>query len=326
MRNFIVAILALLVLGLSNPVFASSDDIISEHVWLLSKVSGEAFIESKGHEPMRVYKNRKLYPGQSLVTGARTRLLLTRGKERIQVGSNTSMSLPGADDLQSGRTIVYQTRGTLHLQVNKKDVKHFAVQTPYMVAAVKGTQFTVDVSEAGTDVRVHEGVVEVTNRKTANAMNVTAGETVSLDLSAFKTPTGKSASNRQGASALKSAQMVLVGRGEDHPAVIAERARQVAAENKSGFVSILAVLVNSIFLATTSFVAGAFDVTVHSVTGMVLSAAEPVMGKVQDVASVQDWMRILVAAVLFMVAVVALASYLVFRKRQAAQIIRRRVI
>ncbi|WP_172891521.1 FecR family protein [Cohaesibacter sp. ES.047] len=323
MRTFIAAMLASFLLVLSIPAEAGSSDVTKDHVWRLGKVSGEAWIETRNREPMRVYKNRMLFPGQTLTTGSRTRLLLTRGKERIQIGSNTSMSLPDFDDLLPGRTIINQARGTLHLQVDKKNVKHFAVQTPYMVAAVKGTKFTIDIKDQDTSVRVHEGVVEVTNRQTNRTMDVNAGETVALDIKAWKIP----AANDQMRPKRNDARMVLIERGGDDPATVAERARLRAEERHNGdLVSIVLAYLGSIIVAVANLVAVSFDSVVRSVTGFVVSAAEPAMGAVHDVASVNNWVRILIAALAALIAIMSVSIYVVFRKRKARRPIPRRVV
>lgn len=42
-----------------------------------------------------------------------------------------------------------------------ENVQHFAVQTPFLAAVVKGTKFTVVSSKTGAEVAVQRGNVEV---------------------------------------------------------------------------------------------------------------------------------------------------------------------
>ncbi|MPY74674.1 MAG: hypothetical protein GEU87_10465 [Alphaproteobacteria bacterium] len=58
-------------------------------------------------------------------------------------------------------TSVFQKIGTLMFKVHKRPDKHFEVNTPYLVAVVKGTTFTVSVDGNGSAVHVTEGLVEV---------------------------------------------------------------------------------------------------------------------------------------------------------------------
>lgn len=69
--------------------------------------------------------------------------------------------------------------GEVDVDVEARDVNHFAVQTPYMVAVVKGTAFSVASDDEGAAVKVQRGSVAV--RDTASNHNVTlgAGQSVS---------------------------------------------------------------------------------------------------------------------------------------------------
>jgi hypothetical protein len=54
-------------------------------------------------------------------------------------------------------TTIKQQAGSILLEVEKKNVKHFEVETPYAAAVVKGTQFRVTVTTSGTKVDVVRG-------------------------------------------------------------------------------------------------------------------------------------------------------------------------
>lgn len=66
----------------------------------------------------------------------------------------------------------------------KKNVRHFSVETPYLAAVVKGTQFTVAVQDDGTDVSVHQGVVEVTDKASGQVAQVRSNQKASVSRSA----------------------------------------------------------------------------------------------------------------------------------------------
>jgi hypothetical protein len=61
--------------------------------------------------------------------------------------------------------------------VEKRNVKHFEVETPYLAAVVKGTQFSVTVSATGTRVDVRRGQVEVSDFKSGQIAQVMPGQT-----------------------------------------------------------------------------------------------------------------------------------------------------
>lgn len=153
----------------------------TKHSWKVSKIFGQAWIAATGVKARKVSKGSMLNPGETLSTRGRTKLLLSRGKERIQVGSNAVMAIPREQYLQSGKTLILQQAGRLDLVVDKKDVKHFAVKTPYLAAVVKGTQFTVLVNAKKTTVSVLSGRVGVSNSLSGEEVDITAGQTASLD-------------------------------------------------------------------------------------------------------------------------------------------------
>ena len=56
---------------------------------------------------------------------------------------------PGAKKSELSTTIIQQA-GSILLEVEKRNVKHFQVETPYLAAVVKGTQFRVTVGQGET--------------------------------------------------------------------------------------------------------------------------------------------------------------------------------
>jgi ferric-dicitrate binding protein FerR (iron transport regulator) len=87
-------------------------------------------------------------------------VLLVRGEETILVAPNSVIGLPTENKDGLSTTIVQQA-GSILLEVEKRNVKHFEVETPYLAAVVKGTQFRVSVNAASTSIEVIRGQVEV---------------------------------------------------------------------------------------------------------------------------------------------------------------------
>ena len=94
-----------------------------------------------------------LKPGDTIRTGRNGRVLLVRGEESILIAPNSVVGLP-AEKKEGLSTTIIQKAGSILLEVEKKNVKHFEVETPYLAAVVKGTQFRVTVSANGTSVDV----------------------------------------------------------------------------------------------------------------------------------------------------------------------------
>jgi hypothetical protein len=62
------------------------------------------------------------------------------------------------------------------LEVEKRNVEHFEVETPYLAALVKGTQFRVTVKRSGARVDVLRGQVEVSDFKSGKFALVLPGQ------------------------------------------------------------------------------------------------------------------------------------------------------
>ena len=61
------------------------------------------------------------------------RITLVRGSETIELGSNTTAQISD----RSVFTTVYNHEGTVGIDAEARNVKHFAVQTPFLAAVVK---------------------------------------------------------------------------------------------------------------------------------------------------------------------------------------------
>lgn len=82
------------------------------------------------------------------------------------VSPNTSLTLPDPSDEAASR--IQQRSGSIFLEINKRDVDHFEVQTPFLAAVVKGTRFRVSVGPTGSDVEVADGQVRVSDYRSGD--------------------------------------------------------------------------------------------------------------------------------------------------------------
>jgi len=93
----------------------------------------------------------------------------------ILVSPNSVVGLP-AQKKEGLSTMIKQQAGSILLDVEKRNVKHFEVETPYLAAVVKGTQFRVTVNAGKTTVDVVRGQVEVADFKSGQIAQVMAGQ------------------------------------------------------------------------------------------------------------------------------------------------------
>jgi hypothetical protein len=147
--------------------------------WTVLQATGQTWIQ-KGDRttPVSLGGNTSLAAGDILRTQANARVLLRRGQETMIVGPNTVMSVPAESDRL--RTTIIQWQGAIQFDVEKRNVQHFEVKTPFLAAVVKGTNFTVVAAESRDSVTVNRGQVQVRDRRTGKTTNVIAGQSATV--------------------------------------------------------------------------------------------------------------------------------------------------
>ena len=124
----------------------------------------------------------------------------TRDGETIDVGGNSQIQIHD----RSGQrfTTVNEAFGKVSIEANVENVKHFAVQTPFIAAVVKGTIFTVTSGKVASEVEVNRGKVGVEDLHAHNFVDVLVGQHASagqsLSLSVGGTGTLQPITNANG--------------------------------------------------------------------------------------------------------------------------------
>jgi hypothetical protein len=143
--------------------------------WSVSKSSGEVWMATTGAQQVSLGQQDVLKPGDTIRTGRNGRVMLVRGEETILVSPNSVVGLP-AENREGLSTTIVQQAGSILLEVEKRNVKHFEVETPYLAAVVKGTQFRVSVNAASTRIDVIRGQVEVADFRSGQVAQVMPGQ------------------------------------------------------------------------------------------------------------------------------------------------------
>lgn len=166
-------------------IFLSLADVAIADDWTVTKLRGEAQQMVGGD--WQDLSRGDVVPDQRMVRTLVGRMTLVRGKEQIELGSGTRIQIV---DQGGSRpyTTVRQHVGRVEIEAEVRNVEHFAVQTPYLVAIVKGTRFIVSSDRNSSDVRVRRGIVSVTNLATGLNVLLRAGQAAAtnggmLDLS-----------------------------------------------------------------------------------------------------------------------------------------------
>src|SRR5439155_16229674 len=95
--------------------------------------------------------------------------------------ANSAVSIP-KDKKDGLSTTILQQAGSILLEVEKRGVKHFEVETPHLSAVVKGTRFHVTVSGNDTRVGVFKGQVEVTDFRSGQHALINAGQNATVSV------------------------------------------------------------------------------------------------------------------------------------------------
>lgn len=113
-------------------------------------------------------------------TGPRGRVQLVRGVESISFQPNTVAGIFTSGFGERKTEVVAQT-GVLDLEIEKRSKPHTTVQTPFLAAVVKGTNFRVSVSKSAAEVTVNRGLVQVTSFASGQRANVGPGQGASVN-------------------------------------------------------------------------------------------------------------------------------------------------
>jgi FecR protein len=168
------AFAAALILGTASGASAADDG-----VWSVGKATGEVWVATSGAQQVSLNQQEALKPGDTIRTGRNGRVLLVRGEETILISPNSVVGLP-TESKEGLSTTIIQQAGSILLEVEKRNVKHFEVETPYLAAVVKGTQFSVTVNAGSTKVGVLRGQVEVSDFKTGQIAQVLPGQAATV--------------------------------------------------------------------------------------------------------------------------------------------------
>ena len=171
----LLTVLASVLLGVGSNAHA-------QDLWRISKSSGEVSIMAEGFQPVALTAGMNLQPGSSIRTGQNGRVLLMRGNETVLISANSAISFPKNGKQNGMSTTILQQAGSILLEVEKRAINHFEVETPHLSAVVKGTRFHVTMSGNETRVGVFRGQVEVTDFMSGQHALVNSGQNATVSV------------------------------------------------------------------------------------------------------------------------------------------------
>lgn len=163
---------SVLSLGLAILMASTSAAVLADD-WVADRLRGDVKIFERGAWTV-LERGDIVSDGDKIRTSGTGRAELVRGQERIALAANTEITI--RDEAGQAMTSLIQSRGTVTVDVEKRNVQHFSVQTPVLAAVVKGTQFTVSYVNGQARVDVERGVVQVQDPDDEMVVDVTRGQ------------------------------------------------------------------------------------------------------------------------------------------------------
>jgi len=163
----VVAALALL------PALAFGDD------WTADKLRGSVLQLVDGQwQPLG---RGMIVPDTRVIrTTAAGHVTFTRGGETVELGPNTQIQIYDKGG-KKPFTTVKQYFGTVSVEAEVLNVQHFAVDTPFLAAVVKGTRFVVTSGKSGTGVAVRRGHVAVEDKHDKSHVTIGVGQSATIN-------------------------------------------------------------------------------------------------------------------------------------------------
>lgn len=145
--------------------------------WQAVKLRGGVFV-FVDNEWVQLARGDIVPDDRIIRTAPKSRVQFMRGQETIDLGPDTQIRI--FDHSEQQFTVVQQHFGDVAVEAERRNVQHFAVQTKFLVAVVKGTRFTVNADVDGARVSVQRGQVEVRDVARNLAVEVTPGQRASV--------------------------------------------------------------------------------------------------------------------------------------------------
>ena len=178
MRSLCAPFLLIAFVSIYTGSVAIADD---NDVWHVSNAFGNVWVTAGGIQQASLTHARILKPGDSIRTGQNGRALLVHGEEYILISPNSAIEIP-KEKKQGLLTTIIQRAGSIVLEVEKRNVEHFEVETPLLAALVKGTRFRVTIDKNDSYVDVLRGQVEVSDLNSGQYALVQPGQTAKVSV------------------------------------------------------------------------------------------------------------------------------------------------
>jgi hypothetical protein len=145
------------------------------HAIVLTERSGDVAITANGREHSAGAGSTLAVPSR-VATGADGFVALVQDQTRISIAPQSDVEIPA--DAAEGHLVarLVQHSGNVFYDVQKREAGRLRVETPFLVAVIKGTQFNVAVQGDSTTISLFEGRLEIRTPDDDEVIQLNAGE------------------------------------------------------------------------------------------------------------------------------------------------------
>lgn len=126
----------------------------------VTSTSGQVALLERGHSVAAVVGATLTLPVE-VHTGSDGNIDLQQLGSKLHIGPNSTIAMPDAGPQGSMVDKIKQSAGYVLYNIKSRKTQPLSVETPYLVAVVKGTMFTIAVQEHAAEVALMEGSLDI---------------------------------------------------------------------------------------------------------------------------------------------------------------------
>jgi FecR protein len=127
---------------------------------VVASLEGDVHAHTNNHDVLLKVGGTLALP-ISLQVGADGAIELHQGLTVISAAANSRLDIPKSNDASQTLEKVMQTQGNVYYNVAKRPTHKLNIETPFLVAVIKGTRFNVSATEKAATVSLLEGSIEI---------------------------------------------------------------------------------------------------------------------------------------------------------------------
>src|SRR5215469_6204784 len=141
----------------------------------VASVQGDVSVTAQDRR-LDVHKGDVVPLPATINTGPSGSIELRQGNTTLSVAPNSQLAIPAPTVPGEPIDRVVQTRGNAFYNVAKREARKLHVESAYLVAVVKGTQFSVVAQDESATISLFEGRLEVRATDDSDVVDLQAGE------------------------------------------------------------------------------------------------------------------------------------------------------